>query len=96
MAARKAELEMLTWMEAQWRAGEYEGLVIPWEAVFERWRASIAHPLHFASRGWRPRWVDACNDAASDWRQRERGTRQAAWAKYQKKYQAKKRAAKGK
>lgn len=81
LEARKRELEILAWLEARYSAGEL-GRNVPWPQVFAAWRKQIAHPLHFASQGHRPRWVDAFNDAASDWRQRERGTRVETWRRY--------------
>lgn len=81
LAARKRELEMLEWLEVRYSAGEL-GVNVPWPMVFATWRKQIEHPLHFASQGRRPRWVDALNDAASDWRQRERGTRIESWRRY--------------
>lgn len=82
--ARKQELLLLAWFEEQHEAGNL-GPNVPWNLVFDSWRKQMEHPLHFAQAGNRPRWVDACNDAASDWRQRERGTRLESWRVYDKK-----------
>jgi hypothetical protein len=81
LEARKCELEILAWLEARYSAGEL-GRNVPWPQVFVAWRKQIAHPLHFAWQGHRLPWVDAFNDAASDWRQRERGTRIESWRRY--------------
>ncbi|MFX1678039.1 hypothetical protein PV762_02300 [Mitsuaria sp. CC2] len=81
LAARRRELEMLECLEARYSAGGL-GVNVPWPMVFAAWRKQIEHPLHFASQGRRPRWMDALNDAASDWRQRERGSRVESWRRY--------------
>lgn len=83
-AAKAAELEMLERLEAEFLAGNL-GDGVQWQAAIAEWKARIAHPLHFASTGHRPRWVDRFNDAASDWRQRERGTRYEAFDRYNRK-----------
>jgi len=96
LEARKTELRLLALMEAKFLAGDYQGMAIPFEEVLARWRAAIAHPLHFASVGWRPNWIDALNDTKAEWAARRTGRRKESWRKSAMKQNEKEREARQK
>jgi hypothetical protein len=94
--AKLRELALLAEFERWWRSGEWDHLALPFEQIIERWRAEIAHPLHFASIGPNPRWVPVLGDAACDWRRHRNGSYRKSWREYRRKQIATKRALAGK
>lgn len=94
--AKERELELLARFEAVWRSGQWNGFSLPFEQIIEHWKAEIAHPLHFASLGPKPRWVHAMNYSASEWRRHENGGYRKSWREYRRKHIAKKREEQGK
>ena len=76
-----------------WQARHDVRKSLPFELTFKEWRAAIAHPLHFASIGWRPNWVDNLNDARAELAARREGRRKASWRKSSMKQNEKERRA---
>lgn len=94
--AKQRELMLLAMFEAAWKAGQWDHLSLPFEQIIERWKADIAHPLHFASIGPNPRWVPVLTSCACDWRRHSSGGYRKSWRDYRRKEIAKKREAEGK
>jgi len=94
--ARQRELMLLAMFEAAWKAGQWDGLLLPFEQIIERWKADIAHPLHFASIGPNPRWVIAMSRAGNEWSRLSSGAYRKTWREYRRRQITARRKAQGK